>query len=79
MCFQRFEAYLGRFDRPYVPRSLKVGPFWDQKGVKRGPFWGGFGCALRPTVVLKGMRLARFVAVLDTQYVQKTFGRAKNV
>ena len=39
------------------------------------------GCALRRITVLKGIRLAHFVAVLDsldTQLVPKTFGRAQN-
>ena len=38
-------------------------------------------CVLGPTEVLKYMCLARFVAILDwldTLYVPKAFGRAKN-
>ena len=38
----RFEAYLGRFDRPYVPKGLKGGSCWDQQRVTRGSKMWGF-------------------------------------
>ena len=49
----RFEAYLGHFDRPYVPKSLKGEPFGDQRRVKSGPKMWFSGCALGPTGVLR--------------------------
>ena len=33
----RFEAYFGYFGRLYVPASLRVEPFRDQKRDKNGP------------------------------------------
>ena len=65
VCLARFEAYLGSFDRPSVPKSLKGEPFWDQKAVKGGPKMRLSGCALGPAEVPKDMFLAHFVAVLD--------------
>ena len=61
----RSKAYLGRFDRPYVPNSLRGEPFWDQKRVKSGSKLYFFGCALGPIGVLKRLPLAHFVASLD--------------
>ena len=61
----RSKAYLGRFDRPYVPNSLRGEPFWDQKRVKSRSKLYFFGCALGPIGVLKRLPLAHFVASLD--------------